>query len=154
MGPLRELREHRSRPASPTSRRPLRPLQLRPWFLQAPLYLSCARIPWNSGYPEATRKCRRSQSPPLAGDRRFVPPASGFYRYRIPLFSFLTYCFPLFDLRTYLDSGCTDNWFTTLSGLPATSMALATIDFTSSSDLTGPFKVTVPSWLMILTLCA
>jgi hypothetical protein len=37
----------------------------------------------------------------------------------------------------------------TLSALPAAATAFAITFFFSSSDLTGPFKVTVPFWLMI-----
>jgi hypothetical protein len=53
----------------------------------------------------------------------------------------------------YYFFGCTDILLT-LSALPVTAFAFATMDLTSSSDRTGHFEVTVPPWLMIFTLCA
>src|ERR1700677_2329400 len=53
-----------------------------------------------------------------------------------------------FELNWYdLDAGA-NIWLMTLSTLPVTSIAFATIDFTSSSDRTDPFKVTVPRTLI------
>jgi hypothetical protein len=47
-----------------------------------------------------------------------------------------------------------DGELLTLSGLPATSAALEAMVCFSSSDFTGPFKVTWPFTVMILTLWA
>src|ERR1700753_2814679 len=47
----------------------------------------------------------------------------------------------------------TVSWLVTLSGLPATSAALEAIEDFSSSECTGPLSVTIPSLVMIFTLC-
>jgi len=95
---------------------------------------------------------RKGRGERASGDRTFAPREIKSSGSSARCFTtVLLFYFVLPALLHFSSLGATSSWLFTFS-LPAISAALASIMDFSSAERTGPFRSTMPSWVMILIL--